>query len=394
MAARAVIHLNIADFAAQVECLKDSSLRGRPLIVAPQGSARSLTYDMSEEAFRSGVRKQMLLNRAARLCRRARILPPNRAHYQKAMTELLRLCGPYTPLVEAEESSGHLFLDLSGTGRLHGPPQDVAWRLRREIKAGLGFEPIWTLGANKLVAKVASRLVKPLGEYIVQPGEEAAFLGPLPLRLLPGIEDAEHAALAEFNLKEVQDALAWSSSQLRVLFGGRGPYLYQILRGHDNTPVLPRERRLSRLCFDHEFPEDSNDTRLVARILFGLCEQAGARLRGLGRAAKRVGVSLDYSDGMRAARGGWHQSGGTSNDFSLHALARAALDSAWQRRIRLRRLRLICDRLVLPPAQMDLFGSAEAKEQPQARLLQAMDQIRQRHGLGKIRLGRSLEASA
>jgi len=43
-----VILLNVADFAAAVERLKDASLRGRPVIVAPQGAAWARVFDMRE----------------------------------------------------------------------------------------------------------------------------------------------------------------------------------------------------------------------------------------------------------------------------------------------------------------------------------------------------------
>ena len=43
------------------------------------------------------------------------------------------------------------------------------------------------LASNKLVAKVACETGKPKGFVTVHPGEEAAFLAPLELRILPGI---------------------------------------------------------------------------------------------------------------------------------------------------------------------------------------------------------------
>ncbi|MCF8064602.1 MAG: hypothetical protein K9K36_05125, partial [Desulfarculaceae bacterium] len=70
---RAVIHINVADLAVGVEGLEDASLRGWPVIVAPQSAARARVFDMSEEAFQAGVRKHMPLARAQRLCREAKI---------------------------------------------------------------------------------------------------------------------------------------------------------------------------------------------------------------------------------------------------------------------------------------------------------------------------------
>ena len=54
---RSIIHLNVADFAVAVERAVDGRLRDRPVIIAPAGAARAAVYDMSEEAYRSGIRK-------------------------------------------------------------------------------------------------------------------------------------------------------------------------------------------------------------------------------------------------------------------------------------------------------------------------------------------------
>ena len=66
---RSIIHLNVADFAVAVERVVDSRLRNRPVIIAPAGAARAAVYDMSDEAYQSGVRKAMALRRALRRCR-------------------------------------------------------------------------------------------------------------------------------------------------------------------------------------------------------------------------------------------------------------------------------------------------------------------------------------
>ena len=87
---RAVIHINVAEFAVAVERLEDASLRGWPVIVAPQGAARAWVFDMSEEAFRAGVHKHMPLARALRLCREAKIAAPRPHRYERAMAALLQ----------------------------------------------------------------------------------------------------------------------------------------------------------------------------------------------------------------------------------------------------------------------------------------------------------------
>ena len=352
---RSIIHLNIADFAVAVERAVDCRLRDRPVIIAPEGAARAAVYDMSEEAYRSGIRKGMALRRATRLCKDARILPPHPDRYEHTMRALLKQTLPYSPLIENGETDGHLFVDVTGTARLFGPPMDVAWRLRRQVKKNLGLDPIWSVAPNKLVAKVATRLVKPDGEYIVSAGEEEALLAPLPIALVPGIERNDLLRLQEFNLSRVSHLTALDLAQLQVPFGARARFLYETARGIDPSPVLPVGQKPPRIIADHEFGNDTNDKSSLESALYRLVEQAGDQLRRRRRAARRVAVILDYSDGMRCTRQ-LAAKPASANDLTLFELARRTLRLAWTRRIRIRHLRLVCDRLIFPPAQLQLFA--------------------------------------
>jgi len=388
---RSIIHLNIADFAVAVERAVDGRLRDRPVVIAPDGAARAAVYDMSEEAYLSGIRKGMALRRAVRLCKDARILAPHPDRYEHTMRALLKQTLPYSPLIESGETDGHLFVDVTGTARLFGPPIDVAWRLRRQVKKDLGLDPIWSVAPNKLVAKVATRLVKPDGEYIVSAGEEEALLAPLPIGLVPGIEGNDLLRLQEFNLSRVSHLTALSLEQLQIPFGRRALFLYEAARGIDPSPVLPVGQKPPGIIADHEFGNDTNDQSILQSALYGLVEQAGDKLRRCRRAARRVAVILDYSDGMRCARQ-LAAKPATANDLRLFELARRTLGLAWTRRIRIRHVRLICDRLTFPPAQLELFAADQKQTKQRDNLVSAIDRIRNRFGREAVQLGRTMAA--
>ena len=391
MKERAIIHINVADFAVAVERAVDSRLRSRPVIVAPEGARRAAVFDMSEEAFQSGVRKGMALRRALRYCRDAVVLPPHPGRYERAMTALIKHTLPYSPLVEMTDHNGHLFIDATGTTRLFGPPPDLAARIRRSVRTGLGFDPIWSLAPNKLVAKVASRTVKPSGERIVRPGEENAFLEPLPLYLIPGIETEDLRQLAGFNFACAGHVSRLTLDQLEVAFGPRGRNLHDAVRGIDPSPVAPAGQQPPRVCFAHAFGNDTNNVAKIEGALYCLVEQAGTELRTRRLAARRIGIFIDYSDGGRIVRQAAARPA-TANDFRLFAAARLALQRAWTRRVRIRTLRIACDRLTFPPAQRPLFPEDAHKHRLQDRLVATMDDIRRRFGPQAVRVGRTLAA--
>jgi DNA polymerase-4 len=388
---RAIIHINVADFAVAVERVLDRRLKDRPVIIAPQGAPRAAVYDMSEEAFQAGVRKHMPLIRALRRCRDAQILPPRPDRYCQAMGRMQKSALPCSPLIEPGDGDGHLFVDVTGSSRLLGPPVDVAWRLGRWIRRDLDLTPIWSVATSKLIAKTASRLVKPLGEYIVEPGDEAAFLAPLPLFLVPAIERSDLVRLEDFNITRVFQATALDTDQMQTLFGNRSRFIRDRLRGVDPSPVRSVDQPPPRVIQNREFGNDTNQRAQVEGSLYRLVERAGRHLRRQALAARRIGIILEHTDGVRRVRQVAAKPP-TANDFALFVHARRVLNLTWRRRVRLRRMTLICDRLTFPPAQRLLFESEQQSADNQERLVAAMDRIRCRFGANALAMGRTLAA--
>jgi len=386
---RHVIHINVADFAVAVERAIDRRLRERPVVIAPDGVSRAVVYDMSEEAYQAGVRKGMALRRAVRLCPDVRILPPHPLRYEQVMQALVRQAMPYSPLIEPGEADGHLFVDVTGTSRLFGPPVDVAWRLRRQAWAELSLAPGWAVAPNKLVAKVATRLVKPDGDAIVRAGDEARFLMPVPLHLVPGIEHRDLVRLEGFNLRQAGQVASLSRDALQAPFGRRAFHLFDVVRGIDRSSVRPVGHQPPRVVTAHTFEEDAQAVPVVEGALYGLVEKAGQALRQQSLAAGRVMVTVDFSDGLRSARQRSLRPA-TANDMALFETARSVLRMAWRRRVRIRHLRLMCDRLTFPPAQRELFPSTADADRRQTCLVSALDRIRQRFGADAIKVGRTL----
>jgi len=389
MKPRRIIHLNIADFAARVETRLAPGLRGCPLVIAPLGAPRAVVYDMNEQAFREGIRKGMSLSRVKRLHRGVPILPPRFNRYEQVMKEIFKQGLTYTPAVESGADDGHLFLDITGTSRLHGPPHDVAFRLKKSIQKTMGLDPIWSLATNKLVAKVATRVVKPSGEYIVGPGEEEAFLAPLPVCLLPGLSKADIQTITRFNLVRISQVRALTQAQLSIPFPERALIIHGLLRGNDPAPVA--QSPSTDIKADHEFINDTNVSDELRGGVAFLATDLSTRLRHRKKVPQKLHLTISYSDGICHKQSA---PGTTPHETAIFKQAWALFLNTWKRRVRIRHLAISCDTAPAAPVQADLFPDANGPEKAKAgQLAKAMDKIRNQFGKTAVQTATALAVS-
>ncbi|HEX7597065.1 MAG TPA: hypothetical protein VF518_02560, partial [Polyangia bacterium] len=176
-------------------------------------------------------------------------------------------------------------------------------------------------------------------------------------------------------------------------FGRGARVIYETVRGIDPSPVLPAGQEPPSVQAAWEFTTDTNQREALESRLFALVDKVSGELRRRRLAARRVGVFLDYSDGVRLVRSAISDPA-SANVFRLFDLVRRALGLGETRgslrRVRLRALRVLADRLVFPPAQLSLFAEDNAGERRETNLCATLDRIRARFGSEAIQLGRGL----
>jgi len=377
-----IIHIDIAAFAVAVERVVHPDLRRRPVVVAPVGPSRSVVTALSPEAQEWGVRKGMILARALRLCRGLVVLPPNEPLYARATNALCRVLESFSPVLEPA-GYGRAYLDVTGTDRLFGPPRDTAWRAQKEIRQRLQLDAALGVATNKMVSRIAAVVTEPVGLQDVAPGDEAAFLAPLPARLLPGVGPKTQEQLRELNIRLIRELAAMSLNHLMLAFGRLGFKLHEEARGIDNTPVYP-PCAVPAVEEETVLAQDSNDWDLLKNALQQLCERAGERLRQQKQRAGCLEVRVRYSD-YREAAGKAQLVPPLQLSSGLEARAGGLLERILTRRTCVRSLHLRLTQLSSGPTQLDLF--ADPKPLRQARLEFALDQLRNRFGSEAIKAG-------
>ena len=188
---RRIVHIDMDAFYASVEQRDDPSLHGRPVVVAWRG-ARSVVCAASYEARRFGIRSAMPAVRAERLCPEAVFVAPDFGRYRAVSRQVRAIFARYTSLIEPL-SLDEAYLDVSEQRGGLATATEVATRIRAQIRDELRLTASAGVAPCKYLAKIASDWRKPDGQFVIRPGQEAAFLESLPVRKLPEFPDGTHA---------------------------------------------------------------------------------------------------------------------------------------------------------------------------------------------------------
>lgn len=384
-----IVHLNVVNFPASVAIAKDRTLADKAFVVAGTTGSRAIVLDVSRRARMEGLRNGMQLEAAERRVKDLLVLRPDPVSYARATSEMERLAAKYAPLIQNDDG-GHLYLDLAGTVKLFGPHVDVAVRIRNEIVEAVGIEPAVGVAANKLVAKVATRSIRPSGIASIRSGEEAAFMASQDALLLPGVGPAIARVLKVAELREIGEIASLTDAEALALFGGRrGLLLRDAARGIDDSPVAPgglRERVVTRRL---DFASDILGGTVTHGALVSIVEDAGFELRKSLLAAHRLRLAVQYSDGQTREAGERTKNPWTL-DVDLISAADRAFHRAADRRLRIRSFALVLSELSPAKREPDLF-IPETRERLE-RLQAAIDVARRRYGQDAVTRGSVLAA--
>ncbi len=289
---RTIVHADLDAFYASVEVLDDPALRGRPVIVGGDPGARGVVSAASYEARRFGVHSAMPLRTAARLCPTGAFLAGRPERYRELSDQVMLIFASYTPLVEPI-SLDEAFLDVTDSAAVFGDGESIARRLKERVVSELGLIVSVGVATNKLCAKVASDLRKPDALVVVPPGDEAAFLAPLPVSRLWGVGPRSREALREIGVTTIGQLAAVEEATLRRRFGQHGADLSARARGIDSSRVVPTQAPKS-VGHEHTFEHDILDRRRLDATLLDLADSVASRLRRHRLSAGAVQLKLRY----------------------------------------------------------------------------------------------------
>ncbi len=348
-------------FYAAVEQRDRPELLGKPVIIGADpkgGRGRGVVSTASYEARRFGVGSAMPISKAYRLCPHGVYLYPDMEKYAAVSKEVMAILRRFTDVVEPI-SIDEAFLDVTQSRRAFGDGERVARALKDAIRKETRLTASVGVATSKLVAKVASDMRKPDGLVLVPPGEEAAFLAPLPVRRLWGVGPKMEEQLARLGVATIGDLAALSAEKLERRFGTHGHDLVKLARGEDDREVLAEAAEAKSLGAEHTYNKDTDDRARLRATLMELADTVARRLRAHGLEGRTV--TLKYRDQtFHTVTRAETQARAVDSSNALFAVA-ARLFDAVHGGSKVRLLGIYVSHFGEEKGQLDLFGAEPPK---------------------------------
>ncbi|RVW00096.1 DNA polymerase IV [Rhodococcus spongiicola] len=289
---RWVLHVDLDQFIAAVEVLRNPDLRGRPVIVGGRGdpSERGVVSTASYEAREFGVGSGMPLRTAARRIPDAVFLPVDAEAYREASTVVMNTLRGMDAVVEVAG------WDEAFLGVETEDPDAFARRIQRAVLDATGLHCSVGIGDNKLRAKIATGFGKPRGIFRLTAENWFEVMGDRDTRELWGVGSKTANKLAALGLNTVSELASAADEDLAARFGPTmGPWFGRLGKGIDHSPVTAEPWVARSHSRETTFQENLDDwtavtveiRRLAARVLEDIVAEQ--------RPAVRVAVKVRYA---------------------------------------------------------------------------------------------------
>lgn len=379
-----IVHLDADAFFVSCELSMNPQLRGTKCAVG--GRERGIISSASYEARACGVYTPMPTKLALKVCPDLILLPHTSGIYSKKSREMFDLCETVTPLVQ-RNSIDEGYLDLGPCAFKTAAEIESRMRgLQQRIWDDLQIPTSFGLAANKLVSAIASKARKPRGFTVVPPGDEAAFLAPLQISVIPGVGKKSEERLAAQDIRLVSDVLQCSESKLKSLFGNGWEEMRRMARGEDDRPVHTDHEDAKSYSVQETFGEDISDFAEIERITKRMIDELLPAIRTDGKSVKTMTVKVRYP-GMENSTAGRSLADATDLEAPFYPLVQPLLKAAWTQRRPLRLVSVRFSGVEEKGSQLEMFGQTDEKKR---RLAAVLDKLNDKGKKGVVRHGHQL----
>ena len=280
MSERVILHCDLNNFFASVSLLSNVTLYDMPVAVCGSVEARhGIVLAKNEIAKKYGVKTAEAIWEAKAKCPDLVTLPPDYKKYNEYSLKARRIYERYTDLIEPF-GIDECWLDVTGSVRVFGTGEEIAHRIRREIKAELGITISVGVSFNKVFAKLGSDMKKPDAVTVISRENFREKVWGLPASDLLFIGKNTAAKLRNSGVFTIGDIAACDETMLNRLLGKNGVMLRTYALGEDISPVTPpKEEDMPKSIGRSVTPDhDIKDKDEVWKILLEISEDISRQL--------------------------------------------------------------------------------------------------------------------
>lgn len=295
---RTILHVDLNNFYAAVECLYNPAIRNKPVIVCGDIENRhGIVLAKNQIAKKAGVKTGEAIWEARQKCSGLVTVP---ADFQKYLRFSSLAKGIYAQYTDQIESFGidEAWLDVTGSIQLFGDGEYIANTIRERFKAELGLTASVGVSWNKIFAKLGSDYKKPDATTVITQENFKEIVWPLPVGELLYVGRSTRRKLQERAIFTIGDLAKRDIERLKLFLGVWGENLWYFANGLDTAPVkrLGEECVIKSIGNSTTTHRDLVNTEDIKLIIYVLSESIAARLRKHGLKCTTVAISVRDKD--------------------------------------------------------------------------------------------------
>lgn len=382
---RTILHCDMNNFYASVECMLNPSLRGHPVAVGGDVENRhGIILAKNYEAKKFGIQTGEALWQAKQKCPKLIIVPPHYEEYLKYSRLAHSIYADYTDLIEPY-GMDEVWMDVTGSTKAFGSGEVIANTLRERIKYELGLTISVGVSFCKVFAKLGSDMKKPDAVTVIPKDNFRDIIWDLPASDMLGVGRSTEKFLSSYGIHTIgQLANAYPDLMQRKL-GKNGMVLLAFANGEDRSKVAPQDYEPPMKSIGHGITtmQDLENNAEVWNIMLALTQDIGHKLRVYNKNAAGVAIYIRYIVDKQIAGKQWQ----CRLPVRTHSAAIIAKEAyrlfersyGWEYPIRSVTVRAInlCSQDL--PEQLQFFSDAATVERKE-KLETAIEDIRRRFG--------------
>lgn len=230
---RKILHSDLNNFYASVECLLDPTLRDFPVVVCGKVEDRhGIVLAKNMIAKNAGIKTGMALYEAKNLCPNLKAVEAHHNLYLKYSIAVKDIYREYTDRVESF-GIDEAWIDITNCSRLGGDPYMIAEEIRNRVKTEIGLTVSIGVSFNKVFAKLASDIKKPDATTVIDVDNYKNIVWKMPVEDLLYVGRATKEKLNLLTIKTIGDLANFDRKILKTKLGKWGEVLHDYANGKD-----------------------------------------------------------------------------------------------------------------------------------------------------------------